>query len=150
MQSQGETMKTFKTSREIPASPENIFAAISNPERLARWWGPAGFTNTFNKFEFTIGGKWFFVMHGPNGANYENESEFSDIAPSERVVIYHISEPKFILTISINQSARGSLVDWNQEFESEQIAMNIAHIVVPSNEQNLDRLTAEVCGNNSN
>lgn len=39
---------TFKTSREIAAWVSDVFAAISAPERLARWWGPAGFTNTFH------------------------------------------------------------------------------------------------------
>lgn len=37
-----KTMTPFNTSREIPATMEQVFAAISNPERLARWWGPAG------------------------------------------------------------------------------------------------------------
>lgn len=39
-------MTTFNTSLEIPATPEQVFAAIRHPERLARWWGPAGFTNS--------------------------------------------------------------------------------------------------------
>jgi hypothetical protein len=47
-------MTTFKTSREIPATVEQVFAAISDSERLARWWGPAGFTNTFNVCEIFL------------------------------------------------------------------------------------------------
>jgi uncharacterized protein YndB with AHSA1/START domain len=41
---------------------------------LSRWWGPAGFTNTFEVCEFKKGGRWSFVMHGPDGRNYPNES----------------------------------------------------------------------------
>lgn len=48
-------MTTFSTSREISATVEDVFAAISNPERLSRWWGPAGFTNTFSLCEFKNG-----------------------------------------------------------------------------------------------
>ncbi len=138
-------MKTFTTSREIPVPQETIFAAISNPERLAKWWGPAGFSNTFNRFEFQPGGKWDFVMHGPDGKNYHNESEFVEIIPNEKVVIRHHSQPNFSLTILLTGSEKGSLVNWIQEFDSEEVAKNVAHIVIPSNEQNLDRLTAEVC-----
>lgn len=138
-------MKTFKTSREIPVLPESIFAAISNPERLAKWWGPAGFSNTFNQFEFQSGGKWVFVMHGPDGKNYHNESEFIEIIHNEKVVIRHHSQPNFTLTILLTITAKGCLVDWNQEFDSEEVAKNVAHIVIPANEQNLDRLTTEVC-----
>ena len=44
-------MTTFSTSREIPAPLAQVFAAISTPGRLARWWGPAGFRNTFKVCE---------------------------------------------------------------------------------------------------
>ncbi|MFY9150909.1 MAG: SRPBCC domain-containing protein [Prolixibacteraceae bacterium] len=77
-------MKAFKTSREIPVLPENIFAAFSNPERLEKWWGPSGFSNTFNQFQFNPGGKWTFIMHGPDGSNYPNESEFIEIVLNEK------------------------------------------------------------------
>jgi uncharacterized protein YndB with AHSA1/START domain len=139
-------MKAFKTSREIPVSPAHIFAAISNPERLAKWWGPAGFSNTFNQFQFKPGGKWSFVMHGPDGANYPNESEFIEIIPDQKVVIRHHSQPYFTLTIKLSNLATGSTLHWIQEFDNDEVAKNVAHIVEPSNEQNLDRLTEEVCG----
>ena len=137
-------MTTFSTTREIPAPPEQVFAAISAPERLARWWGPAGFTNTFKLCEFKSGGRWVFTMHGPNGANFPNESVFSEIEVPRKVVIQHDSGPKFRLTIALAASATGTLVSWAQAFESADVAARIEHIVVPANEQNLDRLTAEV------
>jgi uncharacterized protein YndB with AHSA1/START domain len=138
-------MKTFKTSRDIQALPESIFAAFTDPNRLAKWWGPSGFSNTFKQFQFKPGGKWSFVMHGPDGANYPNESEFVDIVPNEKVVIRHHSQPNFTLTIMITSSEEGSRINWIQEFDNDEVATNIAHIVEPSNEQNLDRLVAEVC-----
>lgn len=137
-------MTTFRTSREIPASPEQVFAAFSDPERLARWWGPAGFTNTFNLCEFVPGGRWSFVMHGPERGNYRNESVFEEVEPPTKVVVRHESEPKYRLTITLAQSAGGTTVSWAQAFEKADVAKRIEHIVVPSNEQNLDRLTAEV------
>jgi len=138
-------MKTFRTSREIPALPENIFAAFNDPARLAKWWGPSGFTNTFSQFQFAPNGKWSFIMHGPDGVNYPNESEFIDIIPNKKVVIRHHSQPNFTLTILITISTIGSLIEWIQEFDNDEVAKSVAHIVVPSNEQNLDRLVAEVC-----
>ena len=88
-------IKTFKTSREIPVSPERIFDVISNTEKMAKWWGLSGFTNTFNEFQFKPKGKWSFVMQGPDGKNYINESEFVEIIPNERLVIRHHSQPNF-------------------------------------------------------
>jgi uncharacterized protein YndB with AHSA1/START domain len=137
-------MTTSKTSREIPATVEQVFAAISDPERLARWWGPAGFTNTFNVCEFKNGGRWSFTMHGPNGANYPNENVFAEIEPPRKVVVQHVSEPKYSLTIALTASAAGTIVSWSQAFENSETASHLEHIVVPANEQNLDRLSDEV------
>ena len=137
-------MTTFKTSREIPAPVQDVFAAFSDPERLARWWGPAGFTNTFNICEFTNGGRWSYLMHSPNGGNAKNESVFEQIEPRKKIVIDHNSEPKYRLTVDFAPSETGTLVSWSQEFENPDVASRIAKIVIPANEQNLDRLTAEV------
>ena len=137
-------MTTFKTSREIPAMVEQVYDAVRQPERLARWWGPAGFTNTFTRCEFRAGGRWSFVMHGPDGKDYPNESVFAEIDAPRKVVVRHVSEPKFSLTIGLAASAAGTLVSWSQAFESSEFASRAESVVVPANEQNLDRLSAEV------
>jgi uncharacterized protein YndB with AHSA1/START domain len=137
-------MTTFTTSREIPATVEQVFAAISDPECLARWWGPAGFTNTFHLCEFKKGGRWSFTMHGPDGKNYLNENVFAEIEPPRKIVIAHVSEPKFRLTIALAPSTVGTVVSWSQAFDSIEVARAIEHIVTPANEQNLDRLSVEV------
>jgi len=139
-------MTTFNTSREIPATIDQVFAVISNPERLARWWGPTGFTNTFNVCEFTPGGKWSFTMHGPDGKHYASENMFAEIEQPAKVVVLHVSEPKYRLTISLEPSPVGTVVSWSQAFENAEIARRIEHIVVPANDQNLERLSAEVLG----
>lgn len=137
-------MKTFQTVREFSCSPASIFRVIANPESLTRWWGPDGFNNTFSRFEFKPGGKWSFIMHGPDGNDYPNESEFAEIIPNAKVVIRHVCEPFFTLTVQIEETEDGSKVHWIQEFDSEDVAEMVAHIVIPANEQNLDRLAAEI------
>lgn len=136
----------FTTSRLIPAPPEAVFAAFE-PERLARWWGPAGFTNTFHRCELEAGGQWDYEMHGPDGATFRNESRFREVTPPTRVVIEHLSNPVYILEIDLAPAdAGGTDVSWCQTFDKPAVALNIARIVVPANEENLDRLTAEVLG----
>lgn len=66
-------------SRLLTASPTDIFAAMSDPVRIAKWWGPAGFTNRIHQFEFKPGGKWLLTMHGPDGKDYPNESRFTRV-----------------------------------------------------------------------
>jgi uncharacterized protein YndB with AHSA1/START domain len=100
----------FRTSRELPAAPEAVFAAFRDPARLARWWGPDGFTNTIHTFEFRAGGSWEFTMHGPDGHDYPNLSEFLEIVPDSMVRIRHISQPRFELSVSLEATPAGTLV----------------------------------------
>ena len=137
---------TFRTERVIPHTAEQIFTAFTRPELLARWWGPDGFTNTFELHEFKTGGQWKYVMHGPNGANFKNESVFVEVTPSSRIVIQHVSKPRYLLTIALTKHERGTTVSWNQEFEDSAVAARVKHIVEPANEQNLDRLQAVLAG----
>lgn len=137
-------MTTFSTTRLLAAEPASVFAAIQAPERLARWWGPNGFTNQFEVFDFQPGGKWIFRMIGPDGTAYANESIFTDIEPNRRVVIRHVCEPHFQLTITLEPAGQGTLVKWDQVFVDEAVAQAVRHIVEPANEQNLDRLSTEL------
>lgn len=139
-------MTPFLHVREIPASIEQVFAAFSDTARLARWWGPEGFTNTFTVCEFRTEGRWAFVMHAPNGRSFPNESRFAEVVAPQRVVVEHASEPQYQLTITFapSPSRAATVVTWSQAFEKPETAKALEHIVVRANEQNLDRLAAEV------
>jgi len=137
-------MSTFTTSRTFAATPDAVFAALADPVRLARWWGPAGFRNTFDTFEFRPGGRWRFTMHGPDGTDYPNESAFVAIEPDHKVVIRHIVQPHFQLSVTLTADGDGTRVLWEQAFDDPQVAAAVRHIVEPANEQNLDRWQAEV------
>lgn len=130
------------TERVISISPRRIFAAFEQPEKLAQWWGPSGFTNTFEKFEFKPGGRWVFVMHGPNGADYPNESVFREIQPDYKIAIEHVVAPWFKLTVTLAARGKQTHLTWVQEFESAEVLTKLRHICEPANEQNLDRLEA--------
>ena len=137
-------MSVFRTSRVLSATVTAVFDAIRDPQRLARWWGPDGFTNEFDVFEFAPGGRWQFTMVGPDGKRYRNESAFADIVPGARVRIDHISPPRFVLTIALTPAGSGTHLSWEQAFEDPAVAASVRRIVEPANEQNLDRLAAEL------
>jgi uncharacterized protein YndB with AHSA1/START domain len=139
------TDREFVHSRLIDASREQVFAAIADPARLARWWGPNGFTSTIEVFEFRRGGAWRFVMQGPDGTDYPNENRFADIVAPHRVVVEHPGSPHhFVLTITLAAQGSRTLVGWRQVFDTAEETQRIAAFVTPANEQNLDRLAAEV------
>ncbi|MFM7000348.1 MAG: SRPBCC domain-containing protein [Limnohabitans sp.] len=137
-------MNTFQTSRYVASTPRALFAAIRDPERLARWWGPEGFSNQFEVFEFRSGGRWVFDMIGPDGTRYANESVFFNIEENRQVVIDHTCAPLFRLTITLAPEGDGTRVHWLQVFEDAAFAQAMKHVVEPANEQNLDRLGREL------
>jgi uncharacterized protein YndB with AHSA1/START domain len=136
--------RTLATSRVLAGPPTAVYAAFVSAERLARWWGPKGFRNTFQVFEPRPGGSWRFVMHGPNGRDYPNDSIFDALVPGELVVIRHVSKPCFTLTIALAARGAGTHLTWRQEFDSATDCEAVRGIVVPANEENLDRLEAEI------
>jgi len=132
----------FRTQRTLPHPPEAVFRAFAEPERLARWWGPKGFTNTFEQFEFRPGGQWRFVMHGPDGTHYANESRFREVQAPSLIVIEHVAPPPFVLTVTLSARGDQTVLEWAQAFADAALGERLRHIVEPANEQNLDRLAA--------
>ena len=76
-------------SRVIGAPRELVFEAFTEVRHLSRWWGPEGFTTTTRAFEFRVGGAWDFVMHGPDGTDYQEWISWTEIAPAERIALLH-------------------------------------------------------------
>lgn len=128
----------------INATATQIFAAMRDPTRVARWWGPAGFTSTIHQFDFQPGGTWRLTMHGPDGKDYPNESRFMRLIPAAIFEIEHLSGHHFVLTIELRPSGAGTEVHWRQAFDTVEHYEGIATFVAEANEQNLQRLAAEV------
>ena len=138
--------QVIQIQRTVPYIPDEVYAAFADPIRLAKWWGPKDFTNTFEMFEFKVGGRWKFIMHGPDGSNYPNESLFSVLEPGKMIVIQHVSQPHFTLSVSLLPSGTGTRVLWVSAFEDPKVVAAIRHIAEPGAEQNLDRLYMHLRG----
>jgi uncharacterized protein YndB with AHSA1/START domain len=133
--------RTLSNARVLPYSPEAIFSAFASAPVLASWWGPEGFKNTFDAFDFTVGGKWIFTMHGPDGTNYANTSYFEALEPGNLVVIRHDCPPYFTLTIRLSKVNGGTNLTWDQVFDDTDTARAVEARVGSANEENLNRLT---------
>src|SRR5215207_3664300 len=76
-------------SRVIDAPRELVFEAFTEVRHLSRWWGPEGFTTTTRSFEFRVGGVLDFVLHGPDGTDYQEWITWTGIDPPERIALRH-------------------------------------------------------------
>ena len=137
-------LRSDSRSKLISATPEQVFAVLATPGRIAKSWGPAGFTNTIHKFDFVPGGQWLLTMHGPDGMDYPNENRFLRLEPDRLFEIEHPVNPHFILTLELSAVPEGTLVRWRQTFDTVEQYQRVADFVATANEQNLDRLAQEV------
>lgn len=129
------------TTRVFPYPPEVVFAAFSDPAKLATWWGPEGFTSTFTEFDLRLGGEWVFVMHGPDGSDYPNHSRFTRVVPSQSIVFEHLSSGhEFTMTMLYEDLEGRTRLTWQMVFPTEK--EELRGFITQANEQNFDRLEA--------
>ncbi|MEA2640074.1 MAG: hypothetical protein QOF51_1468 [Chloroflexota bacterium] len=79
-------------SRVLDAPRELVFKAWIDPQHVAQWWGPTGFTTTTHEMDVRPGGVWRFIMHGPDGVDYPNWIKYLEVVEPERLVYNHGGE----------------------------------------------------------
>ena len=77
--------RELSVSRLLNAPRELVWKVWTEPEHIAKWWGPDGFTNTIKEMEVKPGGVWRFIMHGPNGMDFPTKIVYSEVVKPERL-----------------------------------------------------------------
>ena len=133
------------SSRVVDAAIDFVFTAWTDPAHLKNWWGPAGFTNTFNEFDLRPGGRWSFIMHGPEKGNYPNECEFIKIEKPNLIAWQRISKPIFQVLASFEEvHGNKTKIVFKMLFNSPEECNKLKPFVVDKNEENFDRLEKEL------
>jgi uncharacterized protein YndB with AHSA1/START domain len=78
-------------TRVFDAPRSLVFKAWTDPEHMARWWGPTGFTNTICELDARVGGAWRIVMRSPAGIEYPCGGVYRGIVEPERLVFTNIA-----------------------------------------------------------
>ena len=73
-------------TRLIDAPRELVFKTWTQPEHVARWWGPQGFTTIHCEMDIRAGGAYRFGMRSPQGTEHWKRGVFREIVEPERVV----------------------------------------------------------------
>ncbi len=107
-------------SRTLDAPVDIVWEAWTNPEHIANWWGPDGFTNSITTMDMTPGGAWELVMHGPDGTDYPNKSIFREVIPMKKIVYEHISYPHILATITFEERGEQTFIHWHMLFDSAE------------------------------
>lgn len=110
--------------REFDAPRDLVWQAWTDPQHLAQWWGPNGFTTTTSRFDMRAGGVWRFIMHGPDGRDYQNLITFDEIVTGERIAYRHdgsgdVEPVQFRTVVTFEDlGGRRTRITWRATFPS--------------------------------
>ena len=84
----------LETERKFKALPKQVFDSLTEPARLAKWWGPRGFTIPAIVVDLRVGGSYRFTMQPPDGESFHLSGEFLEIhAPDRLSYTFRWDEP---------------------------------------------------------
>ncbi len=79
----------IQLTRIYDAPVKTVWEAWTDPEQTAQWWGPRGFTLTTHSKDLRPGGSWSYTMHGPDGLDYPNVTQYLEVEKYARLVYDH-------------------------------------------------------------
>jgi len=116
---------TLVTRRDIDLPVGRVWAAWSDPEKMAKWWGPAGFRSTVTELDVSEGGRFEVVMHGPDGVDYPNVYVFDRVDPLRQLVYTNVGSEQFGLApfqsvVDLEDVGKGTRVTLTARFASAE------------------------------
>lgn len=79
----------IEITRVYDAPVKAVWDAWTDPKQVAQWWGPRGFTITTHSKDLRTGGSWHYTMHGPDGVDYINKTQYLEVEKHSRLVYDH-------------------------------------------------------------
>ena len=139
--------REISITRTLNAPIDLVWETWTDPEHIAQWWGPNGFTNTITKMELRPGGEWLLVMHGPDGTDYKNKSIFKEIIPHKKIVFDHIA-PNFTATIEFEAQGDSTVLKWHMLFETKELFIQVVKTFKADEglKQNVEKWQAYLAG----
>jgi uncharacterized protein YndB with AHSA1/START domain len=85
---------TLHLERVLPAPWALVFRAHTDPDLLAKWWGPSGFSSPSIELDLRVGGRYRIAMQPPDGVLFYLTGEFLDVdAPSRLAYTFRWEDP---------------------------------------------------------
>jgi len=86
---------TITVTRDMNVPADRVWDAWNSPEKIAKWWGPAGFSSTVKRLDVQDGGRFEVIMHGPDGVDYPNLYIFDHVEKLKQLVYTNTGSKEF-------------------------------------------------------
>jgi uncharacterized protein YndB with AHSA1/START domain len=117
---------TLEMTRALPASRSVVWAAFTDSEQLAKWWGPKGFSVAGLEFDPRVGESYRIEMQPPEGDSFHLTGEFREVDPPARLAYTFLWEPpdaddvETLVTLSLEEHSESTVVLFTQgSFKTE-------------------------------
>ena len=105
-----------------------VWDAWTHDAKVGHWWGPRGFSLTTHSKDFRPGGSWHYTMHGPDGKDYPNRTDYLEIEKHVRMVYDHGADndapPMFRVPVGFEEIDGRSAMDMTMAFSTPEVAAN--------------------------
>jgi uncharacterized protein YndB with AHSA1/START domain len=117
----------LRMKRVLAAPQAVVYTALTDPEQLAKWWGPRGFTAPSVEFDPHVGGSYRIAMQPPDGDLFYLTGEFREVDPPARLTYTFRWDPpdpddrETVVTLSLEDRGEETEVLFTQgEFLTEE------------------------------
>jgi uncharacterized protein YndB with AHSA1/START domain len=139
-------------TRTVKAPRPLVWKCWADLSHLEKWWGPDGFSVTTESYDFCVGGIWKFVMHGPDGRDYDNLIVFTEITEPLRITHKHGghggdgAEVEFTATITFEDDGRGTKITMRSVFPTAEERDRVVqeYGAIEGGKQTLGRMAAYI------
>ena len=126
---QGLSQKPSLTLRRVyPVAPEKVWRAWTDPQAIAKWWGPGpGEPVSLAEADVHVGGRFRIVFGGTDGKAHECQGVYKEMIPHRKLVFtwtwpHSTPERESLVTIVLKKVAEGTeLVFLHEQFYDEKV-----------------------------
>ena len=120
-------------TRVYNAPVRTVWDAWTVPEQVEKWWGPRGFTLTTHSKDLRAGGSWRYTMHGPDGVDYPNVTEYLVVDPHRKLVYDHGGTDErpalFRVTVTFSEANGQTTMEMISSLPSPEAATEMAKFI---------------------
>ncbi len=113
------TKPSLTIKRRFKASPAQVFAAWTDPEKMSRWMGPANVTVPLVECDLRAGGRYRIIMRNADGAEHDVSGVYREIVPHEKLVFTwtwrHAADTETLVTLTFKPDGDGTLMTLHHE-----------------------------------
>jgi uncharacterized protein YndB with AHSA1/START domain len=127
--------KTVSITKEFAAELSLVWDAYTKPELLDQWWAPKPFASRTKAMDFKVGGRRFYAMVSPEGAERWAVQKYTSITPKTNFKFFNAFADK-----DENLELPGS--DWDLNFSEQDGKTKVSISIYNESLERMERVIA--------